>query len=79
MIMPVESAKAARHPYRCRITWMYHIDGVGYAGLMGVGLWLRDPITEKDTECKEHFDPLGGRNTQRFSLLSLKPGRFDTL
>ena len=22
-IMPVESARVARHPYRCRITWMY--------------------------------------------------------
>jgi hypothetical protein len=57
----------------------HHMDGVGYAWLMGVGSWLRDPMTEKHTKCEEHFDPLGDRNAQRFSLLSLKPGRFDTL
>ncbi|CZR65637.1 uncharacterized protein PAC_15537 [Phialocephala subalpina] len=31
-IIPIESAEVARHPYRCRITWVYFftIDGVRY-------------------------------------------------
>jgi hypothetical protein len=35
-IMPVESAEVARHPYRCRITWMYLFTwmAVGMRGLM---------------------------------------------
>ena len=37
------------------------MDGVGYAGLMCALVdWLRDPMTEKDSECEEHFDASGG-------------------
>ena len=33
-IMPVESAEVARHPYRCRITWIYLITWMVLVGLM---------------------------------------------
>lgn len=59
VIMLVESAEATRHPCRCQIT----IDGVGYAGLRdvgSVGVMAARPYDKKGTECKDHFDPLGG-------------------
>jgi hypothetical protein len=42
-------------------------------GLMGVGSvgWPQDPMTEKGTECEEHFDPLGGRNAQQRPVRSV--------
>jgi hypothetical protein len=74
IIMPIALAKTTRHPYRCWITWMaFNIRA------NGVGSWIRDPMTEKDTRCKEYFNPLGGRNTVRFLAADPKPGRFNTL
>ena len=45
----------------------------------GVGSWIQDPMTEKDTRCKEHFNPLGGQNVVWFLVADPKLGRFDTL
>ena len=61
-IMPVESAEVVRHPYRCRITWMYLSTRMALDvwGLIGVG-----------SECEEHFDPLGGRNAQQRPVSSV--------
>jgi len=60
--MPVESAEVARHPYRCRITWIVslHTDGVGYAR-----------ADSRETLCDEYFDPLGGRNAQQRPVCSV--------
>ena len=74
IIMPIASAETTRHPYRCWITWMA-LD----IRADGLGSWMRDPMTEKDTRCEEHFDPPGGRNAVRFLVADPKPGRFDTL
>jgi len=59
----------------------YHVSSnIWWCGFTVVGSY-----DGENTKCGEHFDPLGGRNAQRrpcrfsFSLLSLKPGRFDTL
>ena len=51
-----------------------HMDGVGYAGADGCGfrgLMAEDPMTEKCTECEEHFAPLGGRNAKQRPVRSV--------
>ena len=74
-IIPVESAEVARHPYRCRITWMYLFTwmALDMRGLMGVGSveLMAARTHDKGAGYEEHFDPLGGRNAQQRPVCSV--------